>query len=543
MFLRKHGASGRFTFDIIYSCLQKSLRRGDMKLALEMAYEFGDEYANALRTRLIQNCSEDCPDLLLIDHIYNSPKTLKDMIAFIPAICRHMKCRDGMYALRLAVEMPWCFDVPTVVNKSVNVDDGHKHKKRKHKSASNARSGSNNTSMSTPTLLVNGAPPTLQHLCCIAWRHICEHKELEFISYFQPLYPTIKLKQIYKAIGSHLTFLTMLCVYATTEYMHESYTEDPNLFDEHYQFTNDLKLPNYVYDKHVGSSPANQKTYAFFISNCVIAPRQPETDIERRGKELYIQTNKGVGSSIRPVIDCTVIDPSTVKLIQTQLITSKFKPRVWYMSVDGGRTYTSILKGPFKSKSEIDVLLVSDKLKNEFLSPTPRYTSEIVSISNACYFKQNCLIHINADETTTTSSKLESEVTIYNGNHYFFDHSDMELMSDDEQIELLLTLAFRKVIGTNDTCCRNLIRINGHIYTIDDPALYTTTPLMFKAAVPKKYLSIYKSALDRSFGYITDKLAEWHAKVDTLPYVVGDQKRFVKEMCEYLADEQSWEFA
>ena len=65
MFLRKFGASGKFTFDKIYSCLQKSLRRGDAKLALDIAKEF-KEYPNALKKRLMQNCCEDCPNIYLI---------------------------------------------------------------------------------------------------------------------------------------------------------------------------------------------------------------------------------------------------------------------------------------------------------------------------------------------------------------------------------------------------------------------------------------------------------------------------------------------
>ena len=48
MFLRKYGSSGKYTFDIIYSALQKSLRRNDINLAMQMAYEF-KEYPNALK--------------------------------------------------------------------------------------------------------------------------------------------------------------------------------------------------------------------------------------------------------------------------------------------------------------------------------------------------------------------------------------------------------------------------------------------------------------------------------------------------------------
>ena len=105
MFLRRTGASGRFTFDVIYSCLQKSMRRGDETLAIEMGYEFR-EYPNALKKRLLQNCSEDCPDFNLMTEIYDTNSNLNDLMKFIPIVCRHIKCRDGLWLTRLAAEQP-----------------------------------------------------------------------------------------------------------------------------------------------------------------------------------------------------------------------------------------------------------------------------------------------------------------------------------------------------------------------------------------------------------------------------------------------------
>ena len=58
MFLRRQGYSKRSTFDVFYSAFQKSLRRGDAELAIEIGYEF-QEYPNA-----------NCPYLYLINNIY-----------------------------------------------------------------------------------------------------------------------------------------------------------------------------------------------------------------------------------------------------------------------------------------------------------------------------------------------------------------------------------------------------------------------------------------------------------------------------------------
>ena len=109
MFLRKKGANGRFRFDEIYSCLQKSLRRGDTKLSLEMAKEF-NEYPNALKKRLIQNCCEDCPNLYLVNDIFHTETKVESLAKLIPAICAHVKCREATLAFRVACEEPYDFE-------------------------------------------------------------------------------------------------------------------------------------------------------------------------------------------------------------------------------------------------------------------------------------------------------------------------------------------------------------------------------------------------------------------------------------------------
>ena len=187
MFLRRQGYSRRFTFDVIYSALQKSLRRGDVKLSIEMGYEF-QEYPNALKKRLIQNCTEDCPDLNLINDIYNTQPYLRLLIPFIPVICNHVKSHDGCYGMRIACEMDPLKEQP-------NLEKDHHD-----------------------DLL------TLLQKC---YYHICQSEELKFINYFQHLYPKIDLVGIYEFINNNKTFLYMLCVWETSDFMHESYKIEP----------------------------------------------------------------------------------------------------------------------------------------------------------------------------------------------------------------------------------------------------------------------------------------------------------------------------
>jgi len=52
MLLKKKGFSGKINFDVIYSAIQKFMRRNEFENALDMSKEF-KEYPNALKKRLI----------------------------------------------------------------------------------------------------------------------------------------------------------------------------------------------------------------------------------------------------------------------------------------------------------------------------------------------------------------------------------------------------------------------------------------------------------------------------------------------------------
>lgn len=686
MFLRKKGATQRFRFDEILSCLQKSLRRCDIPLALDMAYEFEPDYIKALQSRLMQNCCEDCPNLYLINDIASVRPTMKNLIGFIPAICNHIKCRDGMYGLRIVCEKDFCFDIPIITRNELYPTDEpieptrkkmcEKSKRLKNKadklgkidkdgnvvsapnvihspqqlkalpsqqqsqqqqshsspslqpstfSLSDNDHSSPSSSLSDyssdeiititdtsnmPTLfsstdhfIVNGKSPDLLHLLHIAWTHICAQRELEFISYFQPLFPHIKLKSLYTKVKKHITFLVMLCVFISCPFMNEKYTVNNKIYEKDHTFDPNLILPLYVYDKHVATSPPAQKNYAFFIDNCIIRPRRKETDIERQGKKLYITTNKGCGDSIRPITKGEIIPSSNVKLIQAQLITGKHKPHVYYMSVDENddivdgtlskrivntfvrdivtshnyklidivdnrfisyerdrfqmledmyalycdEGYKYILKGPFKTVDEIESQLLSDRLKNDLLSLSIKIESNIAVLNDKTYYKTTNLIPIYPLNVTTESSKLESNVKIYAGNKHVFEHKYIGfLYSNDDQkrhsmhMTLFLSLAFRKIIGTNDTCTRNLLLVDGEVYTIDDPALFKQTPLMYKSNVPKSFVHAYEQQLHTYFDDILEEIARWMDVIDEATYLTQKQKEFMKDRCNELADEDMW---
>ena len=477
MFLRRQGYSKRFTFDVIYSALQKSLRRGDIDLAIEMGYEF-KEFPNALKKRLIQNCTEDCPDLYLINDIFNTEADLRQLMPFIPVICKHTKCHDGCYGIRLASEMKLIDKAPLL---GENHDD-------------------------------------LMTLLRKSFCYICKNQEAAFISCFQKRYPLINLEKIFKYIGGHLTFIYMLCVWETTDFMHEKYKIVKFVFDENKTFDITLTLPDYIYDKHVRSCPKERKNYAFFINNLVLFPRKEESYIEREGKKLYIESNKGVGEIIKnikgekekkakniknkkEVKEVNIESIDNVSLIQTQLITAAHKAKVYYCSLDKGENYNYVLKGPFKKEDEMESQLMSDVIKQKLLNSDGSYSSKKVCFGNQTYILSKNLIQIDQKKIVIKSSKIEENVSIYDGNKHFYSHELINLLTDEEILELLKILAFRKIIGTNDTCTRNIIYYDKHLYTIDDPVLLKTTPYMFKIHLGK-FEDLYNKIVIKNFHKI-----------------------------------------
>lgn len=504
MFLSKTGSSGRFKFDEIYSCLQKSLRRGDVKLSLEMAKEFKD-YPNALKIRLVQNCCEDCPNIYLINDIFNTKSELNELIKFIPYICTHIKCREALLGFRVAVELPHIFE-------PLN---------------------SNDTDLLT--------------LLRKVFTLLCQNDTETIINFFQGLVPKeIKLKRIYNFISKNRTFIYMLCAWKCLPYVTNKNYDKPTI---EYVYPNfDLntciitKLPNYIYDKHVSKSPKQQKTYEFFIKNCILYPRNEKTELELEAERLYLESNVGTSAFIKPIIKNTMIIPDDVKLIQTQLITAKGKPKTYYCDLDNNGKYQYILKGPYRSPDDVNRVIMSDYIKRKV--NLIDVDCKAVSYKNDLYLLCLNVVDINESNIINKSSKLESSVIIYNGEHYLFNHEYLNLMNSEQELELLKILAFRKIIGTNDNCPRNIIYFDGMVVSIDDPILYKSTNFVYKTSLNENIKNRYLTLLNTHFNELLAFLNSFKKVVNELDNsVIGtNEKKFMLNRINELSTASGWKF-
>lgn len=502
MFLSRKGASGNFRFDEIYSALQKGLRRGDMILSLEMAKEFKN-YPNALKKRLIQNCCEDCPNIYLINDIYNTEPTLNELINFIPAICLHIKCREATLGFRVACEEQHNFEPLTI-------DD-------------------------------NDLLTILTKCFTILCKN--DNNATEILDFFQNLIPDIKLKRIYNFISQNRTFIYMLCAWKCIPYITNKTYEKPRveeIYGKRFNI-NDFtltKLPDFVYDKHVSSSPIKNKTYEFFIRNCVLNPRKEKTDLEIKGEELYVNSNKASGEFIKPILKCKKIDDD-VKLIQAQLITSKYKPRVYFCDIDKNNEFNYVLKGPYNDIKSIRSVLLSDYIKKKLNLSSAFY--DVKEYKNEYYLCCNNLIVIDSNNVEEKKSKLEKSL-IYNGDLYLFDNDKLDILNSNQTIELFKILAFRKAIGTNDTCTRNIVFYDDILSSIDDPMLLKETEYIFKKPLNEKMCKKYEMLLKKNFKQIKEFINEFASFVKTDNVINVNDKSFILKQLMQLLKRDNWIF-
>ena len=452
MFLKNKSASGKFTFDIVYSCIQKSIRRNDLELSLEMVKEFKN-YPNALKKRLIRD-------------IYNTEPTINNLVPYVKIMCEHIKCREVIMGFRVA-----CQD--TLNKKDFDENDN------------------------------------IYTWCQKLYAQLCKHDSnckpvLDYLLDKFPILNDFKIGKVFNFINKNRVVLYAIIAYFTIDYITNENYGDYIKLNKPFEFNfNDLTLPDYVYDKHVKISPESQKTYEFFMNNIVLIPRKPETELEIKGRELYITTNKASGEYIsysRYKFDKTTeYKFEDLELIQTQLITGRFKPRTWFCN-------DKVIKGPLDDL-QITQLILSDKLKHLF--GLKQIHTKVIKIDDKFYLMFDNLIPIDKTKTIIKSSKLETNVTIYNGDLYVLSSKNFVGLDEHVKLGVIKNLIFRKIIGTNDTCDKNIIIYNNEVASIDDPVLLQETSYMFKkhivnSNVRKSYEEVYDKNKDQITTWLND---------------------------------------
>ena len=431
------------------------MRRNEFENALEICKEF-KEYPNALKKRLIYCSVEDCPDMNLINDIFNTEPKIEKLIPFVKVICNHIKCREVFYAFY------YCAAKEPIDKNPLNIKDD---------------------------LLT-----TMKKLVYL----VMKEKYNTIFDFYEKYYPNMKLNKIFNFINKNRCFVYALAAKFVCPYIEEKYELDYNI-EFNYNFDPKFVLPEYVFDKHTMNT--KDKSYSFFINNIILIPRKEESDIEKKAKEIYIKTNNSTGYWLEQKKKENFDEQLTGNLIQTQLITSKWKPTVYYYDKNNNNKYEYILKKKMK-RTEMEECINSDGMKKILDLP---YLD--IKIENDNLIMRN-LIEIEPNNVIVKKSKLEDNANVYNGEHYHYNHKKLDNLNDDELLELFKILLFRKIIGTNDTCERNIIYNNNKLFSIDDPMLLKETEFIWKKPLNKELAKKYKEKLKIIFDklklFITD---------------------------------------
>jgi hypothetical protein len=265
-------------------------------------------------------------------------------------------------------------------------------------------------------------------------------------------------------------------------------------------------VPDFALDKHTARGKRLGRGYAHFLETMVVAPRLFEgpDPFEAEARALYTdgkeQRVRHILAASLPAVVPMRTDPfeGATEVLQAQLLTGAYKPRVWY-AVRGG--VYSVIKGPVSTK-ERDACLAMEALKTRLRLPRTGLHAE------GDYLVMNSVVPHTDLATHVVSSKLEKDVRVPTGAGIPVWNPD-SLTNPKLAFRLFVGLLLRKIAGANDTCARNFLVDSGRVYSIDDAALGATTPYMWKKPLSASSAKEHRDALAGVWPRMTKRMAKW----------------------------------
>jgi len=200
--------------------------------------------------------------------------------------------------------------------------------------------------------------------------------------------------------------------------------------------------------------------------------------------------------------------------------TSQDKVHVFY--VRDSENNPLVLKGPLENK-EIVALLESERVKT--LLDLPRTN---VRKYEDNYIISDCLYDYDANDFHICKLKIDKGQKISNIKLKGWEHKETNTILERS---FLKALAFRLIIGTDDSVPRNFIVIENTVYSIDDPAWNIEPKQLWKI---KNHKTMYTNMLDRNWEWVQSFLTDWKNTLH-LGY-------FGIQMCEKYLIRKNWVF-
>ncbi len=485
----------------VYSCLQKYVRRGEFSNAVywagQIALPQGEYkgYPNALKKRLMQHALEDVGSLEYAAAILQAKATTwEDLTSWLHCLCAMPKTRAAAWLNRLAVEY---------------VD----------------------TEIPEDALVLHSAPrEVLQRSAEVLRLHRDGNRDA-----LKALNPTAY--RVYREINDevlayHVEILVSAGLIPKTPIPARERQEISAAWMERQE------VPEWAYDKHTARGKLLGRGYAHFFETMVLAPRifEEEDLLEAAAKALYLNgkeqrvrhilaatkavktdkiDNESKGSEEkgkRPVAP-TSPPPYYTNILQAQALTGRNKARVWFATAPDGLQV--VLKGPL-SKTEMRSVEKSENFKKLLGLPHANMRMD------GAYLVWNSLVDYTTLPTKTMTTKLETDICVPAAN---ISHWTAAMLGTESERGMLEALLFRKVVGTNDSCERNLLVVGNQVYSIDDASLCKDTPYMWKTALIKPKAA-YEAALERNWTHIESTICAWKTLLHDNDFAMQQLERY-----------------
>ena len=217
-------------------------------------------------------------------------------------------------------------------------------------------------------------------------------------------------------------------------------------------------------------------------------------------------------------------------LLQAQLRTSTRKPYVWYATDSHGEQV--VIKGPV-SPAEAAAVEHSEALKARLGLPNTFLRAEAAH-DGALFLVWRSLLDYKALKTRLAAQgrgRNRHTVLVPAATATTMWRWHNRMLADPElTLSLMEALLFRKLVGADDTCQRNLMIVCSHtVYSIDDAALHKSSPRMWKMPMPAR---LFGPALDRVWPQLVETIARWR------PLVAHDT--YAAKALEEYADKAAW---
>lgn len=145
-----------------------------------------------------------------------------------------------------------------------------------------------------------------------------------------------------------------------------------------------------------------------------------------------------------------------------------------------GQSHSYFVKGPIKNAVEAERQTLSEQIK--VILGLPHADLEVRRYTEGLFMISKCIVNIDhcKFEYKTTKIETNAKVSTNEVGHYVD-----EIENKKMQQQVLLSLAFRKIVGANDTCKRNFIVKGAHVFSVDDEAKFKLTNYMWSKPVTK----------------------------------------------------------